>query len=488
MPTRREFMRNTAAALAASTLPSAIGRAESPATGPQQPNVIFILTDQQEGHMIGYHRRNPIETPHLDRLAREGATFSNMFAHAPVCSPNRACLLTGRYVQQHQVLHNISRDDIDIRRGFKLRTDETTWGEAFRDAGYATGYVGKWHLCRDTHVYIPQADRHGFDYWCTNDRHQAEAYYMEGEAREPTQGEVYNTDFLTDKAISFLEQREHSARPFFLTVSYPDPHQGPAYIREPYQERTREMWPDIDLGESYRATAAKSASELNELEVALQPKVRQVVGRWLENKAHLYPQMKTPEDVFKVWHSEFLRRVELIDENVGRLIAWLEVRGMLDNTIIVFTSDHGEMAGAHRGFVKGNPYDESIRVPFFVRYPPRVHARATNALATSVDVFPTLCGLAGIQIPETVSGKSLLPVMTGEARDVYDSICCQLYDWTAVRTHEGKLITSPRLQNDYLFAYDTDPWEIENAINDAGHAGLRRDLTDEMARWSRRVL
>lgn len=489
---RREFLGNGSRLAAGLTvLPSIAG--ENPMDAPRQPNLLFILTDQQPWFMTGARQRSgmPLATPNLDKLAIEGARFDQFFAFAPVCSPNRACLLTGRYPQQHGVVRNTGASAIDHRNGYQLRTGEPTMGELFRNAGYETAYIGKWHLYRETNIYVPELDRHGFDHWVLNDKHDNAPHFFEEESRYPeTSKDEHTSDFLTRKAIEFMQDKAGSRKPFCMVVSYPDPHNGPAGCkRPPFQERIHETWRDIQLPPSYHDTLARlERGQLHELEkwlLAQRDKFLQVYPR---NFGKLYAEMRSAEDVYKVWIAEFLRRVELIDENLGRLIDHLKRSGELDNTIIVFTSDHGEMAGAHLGFTKSYPYEESVRVPLFIRFPRLIPPRVSEALGSSVDLLPTLCDLAGIEGHEGMAGTSLAAIATGEKESVQDTIAMALYDWTAVRSQSAKLIRSPRWSTDFLFDLADDPGELRNRASDPACSGLRSDLQGAMSTWCRRLL
>lgn len=491
-PSRRSFLRSSLGAVAASVASTqsradelAAMEADSRSRG---PNVLLVFTDQQAWNMTSFSGNGQLRTPHFDQLAREGIYFDRFYAHSPVCSPNRACLLTGLYTEEHGVVRNTGYHPEDIAQGFRLAPTIPSMGTIFKAAGYRTGYVGKWHLYTDGPFFIPPRERQGFDYWVIQNKHTNPAHYMEGDRDEMIiDRSQYNTDFLTDRAMEFIDRQSAESDPFCLVLSYPDPHQGPLGCREPYMARCVKTWRDIELPPSFHETRRR-LDRVSRLEAMLHEKPKIVRGKYLKNRAHLYPGMESDIDVFKVWVTEFYRRQECIDENLGRLLGQLRRKGMLDNTIVVFTSDHGEMAGAHYGLTKSYVYEESIRVPLAIRYPKAISAnRQSRALGTSVDLLPTLLDLAGIEPKARLSGQSLAPIARGQAERVHDSVYLHLGHWSAVRTDDQKFMRSSALEEDYLFDLSADPMELENRSAQPDYRSKARELQERLADWSRRM-
>ncbi len=326
-----------------------------------KPNLLFIYCDQMRGQAMGCAGNTQVRTPYLDRLASQGVMFTNAIANCPVCTPNRGVLLTGKYPLSHKAVAN------DV----PLPPDDASWGNVLRDAGYRTGYIGKWHLDgvpRDRFT-PPGRRRHGFDYWAVWNCSHAyfNAKYFRDDP-EPIHIDGYEPDHQTDLAIDFLRGR--SDQPFFLIISWGTPH-------APYQE----------VPEEYRRL-------------------------YDPDKLELRPNCADPD---RRALADYYAAITALDHNVGRLMDALDEMDVERNTIVVFTSDHGDMLWSQGQIKKERPWEESILVPFIVRWPDAVpEGKSHDALLSTVDVMPSLLSLMGVSVPQGVEGTDLSAAMRGE--------------------------------------------------------------------------
>jgi arylsulfatase A-like enzyme len=364
-PNRRQFIQTVAGSAAAA--PAILGQ------GTRRPNVLFILADEWRAQATGYNGDTNVRAAVLDRLAGQSVSFDTAVSSCPVCCPYRASLITGQYPLTNGVFVN------DV----PLKPNGDTMGEAFTRAGYRTGWIGKWHLYGSPGGknerrldYIPPDKRFGFDYWkaceCTHDYNRS--LYYEGNDQTPKYWPGYDASAQSDDACSFIERQAKSSDPFCLVLSLGPPH-----------------FPLPTAPEKYRAM-------YREAEIRLRDNV--------------------PKDR-RVEATNMLRgyyaHMAALDNCFDRLLASLDRARIAEDTIVVFTSDHGDMMLSQGLTTKLYPWDESIRVPFLVRYPRKLGAkgRKLKTPLNSPDIFPTLLGLAGIRIPDSVEGIDHSKIMTG---------------------------------------------------------------------------
>jgi arylsulfatase A-like enzyme len=411
----------------------------------RRPNVLVVIPDQLRAQALGCTGNPDVRTPHLDRLAAEGVLFRQTFANTPVCCPARAVLLTGKYAHRHGLVCN------DLR----LRESEPTLAKLLRAEGYRTGFIGKWHLDggpRDPGFVPPGPRRQGFDFWaaceCRHD-HFHLIYFRDTPA--PIRGGKFEPEVLTDLALEFL--RADRRRPFFLVVSMHPPH-DPYGAPEAYMKRY----------DPQRLTMRRN----------WRPGVHQA-GR--EQIAAYYAA------------------ITAIDDQVGRLLRGLEDLGLDRDTIVLFTSDHGDMLGSQGARLKRKPWEESIRVPGILRYPARVPpGRRVDALFSHVDMAPTLLALCGVAVPGDMQGSDLSGVALGKTDRGPDSVFFQIFvpfagdgtphPWRGVRTPR---FMYARTEKEPWVLYDlkNDPDELANlAASPAGRAA-REELEVRLARWMR---
>ena len=343
------------------------------------PNIVYVFSDQQRNASWPGGGESQVKTPNADRLAREGAVFNHCISTYPLCSPYRASMLTGRYPQATTITFNVPQaQEIVYDVGAAehgLPTTEITIADILKKAGYATGYVGKWHLYPGGgHPVPPGPHRHGFDYWRVvhgyGDRWHTRWYDDDGKDHElPGYAPVAQMD----QTLEFIE--ENADHPFLVVLSWHPPH-------SPYGGAPQEF---IDL---YPPDQIK-----------FRPNVPQK------------PDMKEFHDAYVGYFSH----VSAMDREMGRLMTKLAELGIADNTILVYTSDHGDMLGSHDLWAKRRPWDESINVPFFVRWPGHIPAGARlDQLFSTPDIAPTLLSLAGIPAPSQMQGLDFSPALLGK--------------------------------------------------------------------------
>ncbi len=383
---RRTFLQASAAGLAAAAWPAT-------AQAPTKPNLLLLHCDQLSSWALscyaGELQRVPnygatlVQTPHLDRLAAEGARLTNFFVTSAVCTPSRGCFFTGRYPHAHGAWHN----DLPLNR------DEITIGQALKNAGYRTGYCGKWHLDGDSKPGWMTPDRSmGFDecrhmfnrgHWkeireAADGTPSVTEYTAMGDARS------FTTDYLATKTIDFL--RRHRGEPWCWVVSWPDPH-TPFTVRAPYDT----MYQPADMVVPRTFTPHQD-------------------GKKLVDEAELRRRK-----------AAYCGLVKCIDDNVGRVLAALEQTGQLESTIIVFTTDHGEYLGEHDRWGKNQWYRTAHQVPFLIRYPASIPAgTVVPQMIGSVDVVPSLLRLMGQPPTGREQGRDASALLQGRAADWVD--------------------------------------------------------------------
>ncbi len=405
-----------------------------------KPNVVFVFGDQWRAQAAGYAGEPDVKTPHLDALAGESLNLTTAIAGCPVCSPYRASLLTGRYPLTHGVFLN----DVCLSR------DAVSLADAFGSAGYRTAYIGKWHL--DGHGrsnFTPPERRQGFDFWraleCTHNYNHS-VYYADTPKKRLWDG--YDAIAQTREAQRYIREADRDS-PFLLLLSWGPPH-------NPYHTAPEEF------RRLYRPD-----------DIALHPNVPEAVAR------------KARKDL-----AGYYAHCSALDACVGDLLATLDEQGLAEDTIFVFTSDHGDMHGSHGVWRKQHPYDEAIRVPFLLRWPAGLgrQGREVTIPVSAPDLMPTLLGLCGLDVPETVEGADFSRVLSGEEETDHDAALIAAYapfgEWpksrggreyrgvrtsryTYVRTLDGPWL---------LFDNEDDPHQQRNLANTPAAADLQTEL------------
>jgi len=427
---------------------TAVFLAGSAKAASSRPNILVILPDQLRAQALGCMGNTDVHTPNIDQLAGGGILFRQMFANTPVCCPARAIMLTGKYPNKNGMMAN------DLR----LRESEVTLAELLKAQGYRTGYLGKWHLDggkRDPGFVPPGERRQGFDFWYANEcshAHFKPTYFRD--TPEPIRPDKFEAEALTDAAEEFLRGQK-KGEPFFLFVSMGPPH-------DPYgaPEKYMKMY-----------DAAKLTMRPNWVEG----------GRGADRKGI----------------AAYYAAITAIDDQVGRLMATLKELGMEENTIVFFSSDHGDMLGSQGARLKRKPWEESIRVPGILRWPAKVKpGRQTDALMSHVDLTPTFLSLCGLKIPSDVQGSDLSPVVLGKTDKGPELAFFQIFvpfagdgtpnPWRGVRTARymyARTESAPWV----LYDLEKDPYELKNLADDPASAGIRAQLEAKLTEKMKRT-
>ncbi len=443
------------------------------ATAADKPNLVFVFADQLRSQSVGCYGATELATPHIDRLAAEGVRFTHAFSTYPICSPFRAMLMTGLYPIRNGMVAN----DLPLRAGVP------SFPQALNDAGYHTGYIGKWHL--DGHgreAYIPPERRLGFQHWmvleCTHNYNRSK--YYAGDSAEPDFWEGFDAIAQTRAAQDYIRQRADQG-PFALFLSWGPPHDpyiAPAEYTQRFDAEKITLRPNL----AERTVAdAMLENPRNNLPEKLMP-LRRRLQAWLGD-----------DQTIRQAYANYYAAIECLDDLIGDLLRTLEERGILDDTIIVFTSDHGDQLGSHRTYGKDVPFEESISIPFVVRYPTKVPAgTVTDALLSPIDMMPTVLGLAetpcppcdGMDLSGAADGRGggqrealllmhLTPVCNAwlaNAMDAWRGVRDQRY--TYARYDDG----TPWL----LYDNQSDPLQMRNLIADPADEGLRKRLDAQL--------
>ncbi len=442
---RREFIKTVVAGAASAALGEGLGgcaAAEHPgkSRAHRRPNLVYIFADQWRGQAAGYAGDANAVTPNLDKLAKESVNLVNAVSSCPVCSPYRGSLMTGQYPLTNGVFMN------DVRP----RAEATFIAEVYNQTGYETAYIGKWHL--DGHErssFIPPERRQGFNFWrvmdCTHDYNNS-YYYADEDVKLKWQG--YDAIAQTREAQRYI--KGHSgARPFVLFVSWGPPHSPYDTAPEKYKELFREkgLFLRRNVPARFRAKAERCLRG-------------------------------------------YYAHIAALDDCVGDILATLRECGLEKDTILVFTSDHGDMLYSHGRRKKQQPWEESIRVPFLLRYPAVLgnKGRTIDMPFSAVDIMPTLLGLSGVKIPDSVEGTDFSGVMRGIETPNNDAvlISCPAPFGQWSRKHGGKEYRGVRTRrytyvrdlNGPWLLYDNekDPYQLDNLCNKPKYSGLQEKL------------
>ena len=413
-----------------------------------RPNVVFVFADQWRHAATGFAGNPDVRTPELDRLAGASLNFSNAISGCPVCCPARASLLTGAYPHQHGVFVN------DVPLG----DSHVTLGEAFTAAGYATGYIGKWHLDgRGRSAFTPPERRKGFRHWqaleCSHDYNRS-AYYA---GDDPTKRfwPGYDAEAQTATASNFIREHGGAADPFLLLLSWGPPHAP--YDTAP--ERFRRMYDPAGIKVPPNVPAEFAAAARRDL-------------------------------------CGYYAHCSALDEQVGRLLWALDDSKVASNTIFVFWSDHGDLLYAHGERKKQRPWEEAIRVPLLVRWPRGLgtEGRVIDGVINTPDLMPTLLDLAGVEIPSTVQGTSYAKYLRGEAPEPAEGAVLASYhpfgeyerraggrEFRGWRTKTHTYLET--LEGPWLL-YDNvaDPWQMTNLVSDPEQAAVCRQMRAALRR------
>lgn len=409
---------------------------------PGKPNIVYIIADQWRAQATGYSGDNNVNTPNLDRLAAHSMNVKNAISGMPVCTPYRASLLSGQYPLTTGVFMN------DVM----LDTAKTTIAKVFKRNGYNTGFIGKWHV--DGHgrkSYIPENRHQGFEYWkaleCSHEYNNS--FYYSGNAGLRLVWEGYDAIAQSNDACNYIKEQSKAAKPFLLFVSLAPPH-------DPYNTAPQKY---------------KSIYENKQLQV--------------NDNVPLQFREKVKNDL-KGYYSH----MSALDECVGKIWQAIKDAGVEDNTIFVFTADHGDLLGAHGSWNKQQPYNESIHVPFLIHYPSGfgTTGKTTSVLLNTPDIMPTLLGFSTIAVPASVEGKDLSKIMLGKTKDTINGVlisCVQPFgQWnrkSGGKEYRGIVTGRFTYVRDLkgawlLFDNLTDPLQLNNLVNQSTSKMVQEDL------------
>ncbi|MDR3262436.1 MAG: sulfatase [Tannerella sp.] len=438
--TRREFIQQSA--LASGTMLCSNTFIRCAEGKKKQPNVIYVFADQWRAQDAGFAGNKEVYTPHIDQLAAESLRFKFAISCMPVSTPYRGSFLTGQYAQTNGLFLN------DVT----LNPQANTIGKSYRAGGYNTAYIGKWHVNGNGRSrYIPKSHRQGFDYFkvleCTHTYNRSK--YYDNNDEQVKIWDDYDVFAQTKDAEEYIRQHAGDERPFMLVLSWGPPH-------NPYDSAPEE----------YR-------NLYKDKEITLRPNVTD------DCKEQAVKNIKG-----------YYAHISAIDKCVGDLQKTIKDADMEENTIFVLTSDHGDMLGSQGQQRKQRPYDESIRVPFLLKYPKAFgkKGKTVETILNTPDIMPTLLSMSRLPVPDAVEGKNLYPVLCGKQEDFSEAALIECItpfgewqrrnggkEYRGVRTRRYtyvKDLTGPWL----LYDNETDPYQMNNLIGNPGYADLQADL------------
>jgi len=493
---RREFVKSVGLVSLAIPL-GRCGRSVGKAV--RRPNIVFVMADDHAAQAIGCYGSRLNQTPHIDRLAREGVPFDNCFCTNGICAPSRAGILTGKYSHLNGIRDNALAFD----------GTQETFPKVLQAAGYETALLGKWHL---------KSDPTGFDYWNILPG-QGEYYNPDliemGKAKRHS---GYVTDILTDLAMDFLQARKDSSRPFLLMLHHKAPHRNwqPAERHITLYDKVEFPEPPT-LFDDY-ATRSQAAAEQemtirddmtleSDLKLGLAPdRLDEVQKRTWEAafgpKREAFRKAGLSGDALVRWKyqrylQDYLGCVAAVDESVGRVIDCLGRTGLARNTLVAYTSDQGFFLGEHGWFDKRFMYEEALRMPLVMRLPGTIPPGSVNrAMVTNLDFGPTFLDCAGLTKPAAMQRRSFLPHLLGRTVPGWpESVYYHYYEFPAVhmvKRHYGIRTGRYKLIHFYydidaweLYDLEKDPRELQNVYADPAYVGIRSELMEELTRLQR---
>lgn len=449
---------------------------------PVRPNIVFIMTDDHAYQAMSAYDDRYIRTPNLDRIANEGVLFTNSFVTNSICAPSRAVLLTGK--------HSHLNGQIDNRVRFD--SSQATFPKYLQAAGYQTALIGKWHL---------KSQPTGFNHWevLIGQGNYYNSDFIENGERKRSSG--YVTDVITDKSINWLELRAKD-QPFCLLIHHKATHRiwmpdtallhefegvsfpVPDNFFDAYEGRQaatfHEMGIDKDMDLVYDL---KMLDEAGDLQTRYRSYYEGMYGRMNEEQRAAWDAYYDPiiaefkaaglegKDLalwkYQRYMQDYLKCVRSVDNNVGRVLDYLEEQGLAENTLVVYTSDQGFYLGEHGWFDKRYMYEESLRTPLAMRFPEGFEFEGANpALVQNIDYAPTFMDLAGLEVPADMQGRSLLPLLEGDSTDWRQAIYYHYYEYPnehGVKKHFGVRTDRYKLIH---FYEDIDTWELYDLKED----------------------
>ncbi len=459
----------------------------------KRPNILFIFTDDHASHAIGAYASKINKTPNLDRLAKEGMLFRNCFCTNSICAPSRAVIQTGKHSHLNGVIDNRVRFD----------GSQQTFPKLLQKAGYQTAMIGKWHL---------KSDPTGFDFW--------NVLYGQGPYYNPPfktpEGRVkhtgYTTDIITDVALDWLKNKRDKTKPFMMMCQHKAPHRnwqpGPKHLTM-YDDATIPEPATLFDDWANRTSACKVqemtvANHLSDFDLKFKPPGNLTPAQlktWNaaydpKNEAFRKAKLSGKDLVrwkYQRYLKDYLRCIASVDDNIGRLLAYLDASGLAANTVVIYSSDQGFYLGDHGWYDKRWMYEESLRMPLMIRWPGKTKPGSVDEhLVQNLDFAETFLDLAGVRPPADMQGRSIVPLLKGQPLDDWrTSIYYHYWEFPAVhmvhrhygiRTDRYKLIHYYLLKEWELFDLKKDTQELKNVYGDPAYADVVRKLKVELTR------
>lgn len=474
----------------------------------ERPNIIFIMTDDHTIQAMSAYGSVINQTPNMDRIANAGIRFNNAFVTNSICAPSRAVILTGKFSHLNGVMNN----------GQSFDGSQQTFPKLLQASGYQTAMVGKWHL---------KSEPTGFDYWniLPGQGHYYNPDFIE--MGEKSRREGYVTTLTTDYALDWVDKRDKE-KPFYLMLHHKAPHRNwmpdtkhldmydgedipmPDNFFDEFEGRgtsartqemsiVEDMYDIYDLKLTYKTAEKNVDKAFTGIINRLNPEQRKAFDMAYADENDAFRKTNLQGEELAKWRyqryiKDYLRCVASVDDNIGRVLDYLDENGLRENTIIVYTSDQGFYLGEHGWFDKRFMYEESYRTPFIVSYPNEIASGSiSDALTMNVDVAPTLLEYAGIEIPEDIQGLSLKVVMNNkgdEPADWREATYYHYYEYPAehavkrhygVRTKQYKLIHFYHDIDEWeLYDLSKDPKEMKNVFDDMAYVSIRATLLEEL--------
>jgi arylsulfatase A-like enzyme len=437
-------------------------------TKAEKPNILFIMSDQWRRQALGFLNEDPVITPNLDKFVKQAVFFKNSVTNRPICAPSRATIFTGQYPQTHGVIAN----------SIRLSTKSVTLGDIVKKEGYETAYLGKLHLDGKVEKFVPKERRHGFDYWITSLHHEPfeQGYYIQDSEKLKVIKNSWEPDWITDKALTYMDSIK--GKPFCMVLSYGPPHTGGGKCFEDRKEPGRRVDGEIKLGYGY--AAPKKWEDLY-------PNPQKI-----KRRKNVKPVEKVQDESWEVLPG-YYGAISSIDENFGRIIDYLKKNKIFDNTIIVFTADHGEMLGSHGRMTKGIWFEEAVGIPCLISYKSKVKPAVISNPFSTVDMTPTILGLAGIETPDYMDGTNYAPALKGDKQILPDKAYCSFDQgtptekdraWRAVYTDKFTYVLAKQMYKSFnikeegfvLYDKQKDPYQLKPIYNGMGYDDVISDL------------
>jgi len=448
------------------------------------PNIVFIMSDQHHANCLGCYGNPVIQTPNHDFIAQGGVRFTSAYANNPICGPSRTCFFSGRYVHQHGVYGNTG-----------AKPECSQWmTEHFRRHGYTTAGIGKMHMgykwvgsqmdyVRNENLFDAPPDdplgpmgAHYHRYLVEKGKWENYMSSLEYSvssvvpqwwpcATSELPEEDAQEAWIGRETIQYLRKRDRR-QPFFLHVSFPRPH-DPLLVPKPFDN----MYKPSDI-----ILPANHCDDFHDKSPGIKEQYQM---------KHKYPYRPDNPDGLRRVEAYYYGLISLNDKYLGMILDELRVQNILEDTIIVFTADHGDFAGEHGLHFKNLGIYEAVhRIPFLIRYPKKIAGTSVcNYLIESVDLYPTLCDLAGLPAPEDIAGESIIPSLEGRKPWTKSVSVCDWRRIQSLRTREARMIYSADGRSCELYELREDPWEMNNVWDNSKYAKLRETMVKTLLNW-----